>query len=108
MPTRPPRVCPKCRQQAPSGQRCPCTPAWSGSAWGGGSTRRWRSMRASKLKADPICQAPGCRALAVEVDHVTPLARGGARYDWSNLQSLCHDCHTAKTAQDARAGRSRG
>lgn len=41
-----------------------------------------------------------CTTQATEVDHVVPLEQGGAVFDWSNLQSLCQDCHTDKTRQD--------
>lgn len=45
------------------------------------------------------CQARGITRPAIEVDHVIALCNGGADDD-SNLQGLCHDCHTAKTAND--------
>jgi 5-methylcytosine-specific restriction protein A len=109
MPTRPPRVCNKCRQPAPAGSRCPCTPAWSGNrAWSGGSTRKWRTLRESKLRTDPICEEPACRALATEVDHIVPLSQGGERYDWANLASLCAAHHEVRTLAQARAARHTG
>ena len=33
----------------------------------------------------------------MEVDHIQPLHKGGAWYDLGNLQSLCFQCHVAKT-----------
>ncbi|WP_280265356.1 HNH endonuclease [Nocardia wallacei] len=107
MPTRPPRLCNKCRRPAPSGRRCICTPAWTGTNryTGSGSTRRWRNLRAAKLKDQPICEHPGCSALASEVDHIEPVGTGGDRYDWTNLQSLCHTHHAEKTAAEALAAR---
>ncbi len=104
MPHRPPRVCNRCRRSVPAGARCSCRPAWSGrnGYTGSGSTRRWRKLRAAKLAADPMCEARGCRALAVEVDHIVNVGSGGDRYDWANLQSLCRICHAAKTASEAR------
>ncbi|MFD9551728.1 HNH endonuclease signature motif containing protein [Nocardia salmonicida] len=89
------------------GGRCSCTPAWSGSNGytGSGSTRKWRELREAKLASDPICEASGCTRLAIEVDHVEPVGTGGERYDPSNLQSLCHTCHQAKTAQEAATAR---
>ncbi|MEU0871638.1 HNH endonuclease [Nocardia brasiliensis] len=108
MPTKPPRVCNRCRKPAPSGRRCPCTPAWSGrnGYTGSGSTRRWRTLRDTKLHTDPLCEARGCTALADEVDHIEPVGAGGDRYDWENLQSLCHPCHQAKTAREAATARA--
>ena len=33
----------------------------------------------------------------MEVDHVQPLANGGAMYAVGNLQTLCRGCHIRKT-----------
>lgn len=41
------------------------------------------------------CGATG----ALEVDHVTPLFQGGSN-DMSNLETLCHECHAKKTAEE--------
>ena len=109
MPTAPPRICNRCRGTY-TARRCPaCRPAWQGAgSWQGGSTRRWRRLRDRKLTADPLCQWPGCRVLATEVDHLVNLAEGGARYDWSNLQSLCSDHHEVKTQAEAARARAAG
>ena len=40
--------------------------------------------------------APFC----LRLDHVKPLALGGAAYDEDNVQTLCKPCHAAKTASD--------
>nr|WP_231390359.1 HNH endonuclease signature motif containing protein [Nocardia sp. CNY236] len=91
----------------PSGQRCLCLPAWSGrnGYTGSGSTRRWRTLREAKLNDGDLCESLGCVALGTEVDHIIPVGAGGDRYDWDNLQLLCHSCHQAKTAAEARAAR---
>ena len=34
------------------------------------------------------------------VDHIVPIALGGAEFDLTNLQLLCPDCNAEKTAQD--------
>ena len=64
-------------------------------------------MRKRKLRETPICEWPGCRLLAIEVDHDIPLAEGGSRWWFGNLVSLCHDHHVEKTAQDALRGKRR-
>lgn len=60
----------------------------------------WRRLRILKLHGDPMCER--ClREPATEVDH--KIAHKG---DWtlfltlSNLQSLCHRCHSRKTATE--------
>jgi len=35
-----------------------------------------------------------------EVDHITPICKGGAMWDKKNLQTLCKDCHLEKTKKD--------
>lgn len=62
----------------------------------------WRHIRKAQLQREPLCRccsAAGRVMLAVEVDHVRPLAEGGTD-DPGNLQSLCHDCHVVKTRAD--------
>ena len=44
---------------------------------------------------------------ANEVDHIQPIAEGGARLDPANLRPLCKPCHsrhTARTRGFARPG----
>ena len=106
MPQAPPRACARCGKPAPKGKPCTCRPAFEGSTHPG-NERRWASVRANQLRDHPICQHPGCRRLAIEVDHITPLAEGGARYDPRNLQSLCSPHHTEKTNRDAQRGKTR-
>lgn len=99
----------------PAGQRCAtCYPPWATrpATWAGGSTRRWRRLRAAKLATDPLCQWPDCVQLADEVDHITPLhlfpegpQREAARYDWANLRSLCVPHHRVITQEQARRAR---
>lgn len=71
------------------------------------------ALRKAKLAANPICEwtdedhTRRCRRPASTVDHIKPLAEGGPRYEWSNLQSLCQPHHTTKTTQDALRGKKR-
>ena len=59
---------------------------------------------------DPVCaichtsidlEAPPFSALAVEVDHIVPRARGGAMYDIDNLQLTHSRCNRQKGAKMA-------
>jgi 5-methylcytosine-specific restriction protein A len=108
MPSAPPRACARCGKPAPKGQPCSCRPAWEGSTHIGGKTdmRMRRSMdtyRAEHLR----CEQPDCNRITDSVDHITPLAEGGDRYDWANYQGLCKTHHDQKTVQDARRGKTR-
>ena len=63
---------------------------------------RWERVRRKVLDRDGWrCRECGA-AGQLEVDHVTPLDRGGAVYDTANLQSLCPTHHIAKTARENR------
>ena len=64
--------------------------------------RRWMRIRERQLRHFPLCAE--CRRLgrvtaATEVDHIVRLQDGGTDHP-SNLQSLCHDCHALKTANE--------
>lgn len=71
--------------------------------------RAWMERRGRWLREHPLCAhcaAQGRVTAAREVDHVIPLADGGADHE-GNFQSLCSDCHAAKTAREATQ-RARG
>lgn len=64
--------------------------------------RQGMAIRAAFLQAHPLCreceQRDRVRA-ALIVDHIVPLALGGADTD-ANKQSLCLACNREKTARD--------
>ncbi len=72
-----------------------------GSAASRGYGPTWRRLRLMHLRREPLCRE--CRAPATDVDHVIPLARGGASHE-DNLQSLCHSCHAQKTNREDGGG----
>ena len=62
--------------------------------------KAWRVLRARVLDGEPLCrmcQAFGFMTEATDVDHIN-----GDPGDNStdNLQPLCHECHSLKTAAD--------
>ena len=61
-----------------------------------GYSTHWHQTRGRYLTQHPLCVACGQRA--TDVDHIISRAKGGSD-EWSNLQSLCHSCHSRKTAQ---------
>lgn len=59
-------------------------------------------QRARRLRQEPLCRHCKARGLvrqATQVDHIVPLFKGGDDNDL-NCQSLCDDCHDAKTRRD--------
>ncbi|WP_425304587.1 HNH endonuclease [Sandarakinorhabdus limnophila] len=63
--------------------------------------RPWQRIRRAILAAEPLCRlclAKGRVAVAVEIDHEVPLAKGGTD-DPANLRPLCRDCHLDATCR---------
>lgn len=76
------------------------------------SSARWRKIRAAQLISEPFCRncaSKGIRTKAEDVDHIIP-HRGNRQmfYDSSNLQSLCHSCHSRKTIAEQYASPTPG
>lgn len=66
----------------------------------GGSTRRWRKLRAHVLARDLYrCQLGlvGCTVDATHVDHLIPRSKGG-KDTMSNLVAACRNCNLKKGA----------
>ena len=55
-------------------------------------------------KHDTVCHVCGYPG-GNEADHVVPLAEGGAD-TVANMRPIHHDCHVAKTAEEASRGRN--
>ncbi len=85
---------------------------WSGMTWAG--------VRLLVFKRDDyICQGcgnmgrhlgrgadgkfMGIGTVKVEADHIVELADGGEAWEMSNIQTLCKECHKAKTSTSRRA-----
>ena len=74
-------------------QRCPDCQRQHKLGWS------WSKVRAGWLAEHPACAV--CGRPATDVDHRVPRAHGGGTT--GNLQSLCADCHKAKTQAQRRA-----
>lgn len=107
MPQAPPRACARCGQPAPKNQPCACRPPFEGSTHPGHNDARMRRAMTTYRRHHPFCEHPHCPRLADNVDHITPLAEGGDRYDHTNMQSLCQHHHDQKTVADAQRGKRR-
>lgn len=69
--------------------------------------RKLQAQRHALFTREPlcrVCKAAGRVTLASVRDHIVPLAEGGQDMD-DNVQPLCVDCHTEKTAAESRRGR---
>ena len=74
------------------------------SGWEGkGSDTRWRNFRAGILRRDRyLCQIRGKNCtdkaplIGGHVDHITPLARGGQKYDPENVRAACATCNQGR------------
>lgn len=110
MPYAPSKVCPACRSLVPAGARCSCLPPPKPYVklerckhYG---TAEWkRTAAAYREHRRGICEACGA-AGARDVDHRIPRSRGGTD-DFSNLQLLCHGCHSTKTGRERKGQRKR-
>lgn len=71
------------------------------------SSARWRGFRLWFLRRSPLCVGADCNQPATQVDHITPIFEGGARFSAENCQSLCTSCHSKKT-RSAQLGFRRG
>jgi 5-methylcytosine-specific restriction protein A len=69
--------------------------------------RAWQKRRIAHLAEHPWCEdclGNGIYTEATDVHHVIP-HRGDKRIFWSSpLQSLCHACHSSRTASEGRGG----
>lgn len=64
------------------------------------NTGLWKRLRLFvKTRDNYRCTKCGKSGI-LEVDHKTPVKYGGAKYDVSNLQTLCKRCHLDKTRSE--------
>lgn len=67
-----------------------------------------KRLRPQQLLREPFCRECakfGLRIPATDVDHIVPHRGDWALFtDPENLQSLCHSCHSRKTAREVLAG----
>ncbi|OJI04518.1 hypothetical protein AOC28_08200 [Polynucleobacter sp. MWH-Adler-W8] len=66
-------------------------------------TKPWANIRKDILHHEPFCREcakSGIKTVAVEIDHIKPIAEGGEKWDRQNMQPLCKPCHARKTARE--------
>ena len=109
MPTLPPRPCthPSCKAYATKQGRCDEHQVnnWaSKTKYRKSSGYEWAARREKALKRDGYlcqqCLEIGRVVIAKEVDHITPVSKGGTD-EYSNLVSLCSICHKSKSKAES-------
>lgn len=68
----------------------------------------WDSARSYVMLRDRYtCRLCGVRhrTRELDVDHIVEIARGGAALEYSNLQTVCRQCHGRKTRRFLRQWR---
>ena len=67
---------------------------------------RWREISREFLKQNPICDRCILAKLTIpseHTDHIIPVRiKPDWKYEQSNLQALCHSCHSHKTGAERR------
>jgi len=66
-----------------------------------GGRKRQRIRERILLRDEYTCQKCGCVTVDLQIDHVVPLALGGAESD-VNRQCLCRKCHDLKSLEEEK------
>lgn len=120
MPLKPPHGCaePGCPELVRHSPRCAAhtrserrvSDRRRGSSASRGYGLEWRALRLRFLRLHPLCvecARSGLTVAATDVDHIVARSRGGSDHH-TNLQGLCHACHSRKTSrEDGAFGRRR-
>ncbi|MFH0244439.1 HNH endonuclease [Streptomyces sp. HK10] len=119
MPTAPPSRCtePACRALAVDHGRCD---EHKRKPWANRPTIRerygisggkWRSLKRQVTARDNgcchMCGREPDEGQAFDLDHIRPVAEGGAAADLDNLGLACPDCHAAKSRAESARGNAR-
>ena len=68
-----------------------------GSSSARGYDEAWHKLRTEYLREHPNCVM--CGEASTDVHHILPRNKGGTD-DWSNLEALCHVCHSRITQKE--------
>lgn len=70
----------------------------------------WRKVSKEYREKNPYCvrcKQEGVNTRAEVTDHIKRLRAGGARFDYSNLQSLCRKHHNQKSGLESKGYREK-
>ena len=68
------------------------------------SRRKWTKVRLAVFDRDGWACVLCGRGGRLEADHVKRIVDGGPVWELGNIQTLCRDCHIAKSADEKRGG----
>lgn len=94
----------RCTEHARQSNRSRHNALYNTRAWGRLSARVLRAWRGEHGNWCPGYQRPAHPAADLTVDHVVPLAAGGAPFDIGNCAVLCRSCNSTKGAGDGDRG----
>jgi 5-methylcytosine-specific restriction enzyme A len=94
----------RCTEHARQSNRSRHNALYSTPAWQRLSARVLRVWRGERGNWCPGYQRHAHRAADLTVDHVVPLAAGGAPFDIGNTAVLCRSCNSTKGASTDRGG----
>ena len=94
----------RCTVHARASNRSRHNALYSTRAWQHLSTRVLRAWRGERGNWCPGYQRDAHPAADLTVDHVVPLAAGGAPFDIANTAVLCRSCNSTKGASTDRGG----
>ncbi|HSW41047.1 MAG TPA: HNH endonuclease [Patescibacteria group bacterium] len=94
----------RCTTHARQSNRSRHNALYSTRAWQRLSVRVLRAWRGQHGNWCPGYQRDAHGASDLTVDHVVPLATGGAPFDIGNCAVLCRSCNSTKGARDADRG----
>lgn len=66
----------------------------------------WRKLSINYRRKHPLCVhclEKGITKVCNVVDHITPIDKGGDKWNTNNLQPLCHRCHNKKSAASKKS-----
>ena len=94
----------RCAEHARQSNRSRHNALYGTRAWQRLGSRVLRSWRGEHGDWCPGYERAAHRASDLTVDHVVPLAAGGARFDIANCSVLCRSCNSTKGASTDRGG----
>jgi 5-methylcytosine-specific restriction endonuclease McrA len=69
---------------------------------------QWLKLKAQVRLEEPFCRVSTCANPTTDIDHIIAVQDGGAPFDRNNLQGLCKQHHSEKTAHEVNNRRNGG